>query len=334
MRRIADYLVAYVKDSAQAVSSSWDAFWFTPADPSLLGVLRVLTGLMLLYTHAVWGLVLPEFFGESGWLSEPLVRSLTDGQYNYSFWWLVPASGMWAAYWASMAILALFTLGLWTRVTSILAFLVTVSYIYRVPPATFGLDQINAMLTLYLAIGPSGKVLSLDRWLAVRSGRTPAGRPRPLASANLALRLINVHMCVVYFFAGISKLQGEAWWNGDAMWRAFANYEYQSADMTWLAWHPRIIELMTHTSVLWEISFAALVWRPRLRPIVLAFAVALHVGIGACLGMWTFGLIMLVGCASFLPTEAIGRLVEALVPARQRARTASEVVPAIASPVA
>ena len=30
-------------------------------------------------------------------------------------------------------------------------------------------------------------------------------------------------------------------------------------------------------------------------------AVVLHVGIGACLGMWTFGLIMLVGCAIFLP---------------------------------
>lgn len=334
MRQLIDSLVAYVKDSARAVGSSWEAFWFTPADPSLLGVLRVLTGLMLLYTHAVWGLVLPDFFGESGWLSEPLVRTLSDGQYNYSFWWLVPAGGMWPAYWASMAILALFTLGLWTRVTSVLAFLVTVSYIYRVPQATFGLDQINAMLTLYLAIGPSGKALSLDRWLAVRGGRIPAGRPRPLASANLAIRLINVHMCVIYFFAGISKLQGEAWWNGEAMWRAFANYEYQSADMTWLAWHPWILELMTHTSVLWEISFAALIWQPRLRPIVLVFAVALHVGIGACLGMWTFGLIMLVGCASFLPTEAIGRLVEAFVPARQRVQTAGEAVPAIASPTA
>ncbi|MHB1560642.1 MAG: DCC1-like thiol-disulfide oxidoreductase family protein, partial [Isosphaeraceae bacterium] len=120
MRRIADYLVAYVKDSAQAVSSSWESFWFTPADPSLLGVLRVLTGLMVLYTHAVWGLVLPEFFGDSGWLSEALVRNITTGQYAYSFWWLVPAGGMWPAYWASMAILALFTLGLWMRVTSVL----------------------------------------------------------------------------------------------------------------------------------------------------------------------------------------------------------------------
>ena len=112
-------------------------------------------------------------------------------------------------------------------------------------------------------------------------------------------------MCVIYFFAGISKLQGEAWWNGEAMWRAFANLEYQSLDMTWLAWHPWLLNLLTHVSVLWELSFCVLIWMPRLRPLVLAAAVATHLGIGAFLGMWTFGLIMLVGYMSFLPDEAV-----------------------------
>ena len=319
MRRLRGALVSYAEDSAQALAESWDAFWFTPADPTLLGLIRILTGLMLLYTHAVWGLVLPEFFGQGAWLNENLVRTLSEGDYTYSFWWLVPDGWMWPAYAISMVVLAAFTLGLWTRITSILAFLVTVSYANRVQAATFGLDQINAMLTLYLAIGPSGQALSLDRWLAVRRGRVAAARPAPSAGANLALRLINVHMCVIYFFAAISKLQGEAWWNGEAMWRAFANLEYQSIDMTWLAWHPRLLEFLTHVSVLWELSFCALIWRPRLRPLVLAGAVVLHVGIGACLGMWTFGLIMLVGCASFLPPEGVRRLMEGLARGRDRA---------------
>ena len=73
-------------------------------------------------------------------------------------------------------------------------------------------------------------------------------------------------MCVIYFFAGISKLQGEAWWDGEAMWRAFANLEYQSADMTWLAWHPWLVNLMTHARVLWELSFCVLIWLPPLAP--------------------------------------------------------------------
>ena len=137
-------------------------------------------------------------------------------------------------------------------------------------------------------------------------------------------------MCVIYFFAGASKLQGEAWWTGEAMWRAFANLEYQSADMTWLAWHPRLLDFATHVSVLWETSFCVLIWRPRLRPLMLAMAVMLHVGIGACLGMWTFGLIMLVGCASFLPNEGVRRLVAAWAPVRLGAKTA--VSPFLAAP--
>jgi len=123
-------------------------------------------------------------------------------------------------------------------------------------------------------------------------------------------------MCVIYLFAGISKLQGPSWWSGEAMWRAFANLEYQSLDMTWLAWHPWLINIMSHVSVAWEIAFCALIWKPLWRPIMLAIAVVLHVGIGACLGMWTFGLIMLVGCASFLPNEAVRGLVHGLMQRR------------------
>ena len=92
------------------------------------------------------------------------------------------------------------------------------------------------------------------------------------------------------------------------MWRAFANLEYQSLDMTWLAWHPWIVNVMTHVSVVWEISFCVLIWKPLWRPVVLAGAVLMHVGIGLCLGMWTFGLIMLVGCASFLSNESVRKL--------------------------
>lgn len=326
MRRVVGPVVRYVADSARALAAWWDAFWFTPADPTLLGVLRVLTGLMLLYTHAVWGLALRDFYGPNGWLSPTLMRTLQEGQYAYSFWWLVPSRWMWPAYAASMVVLALFTVGYRTRLTGILALAVAISFAYRAQESMFGLDQINVMLTLYLVIGGAGQALSVDRRLAARrSGphsHAPAPGPRPSAAANLGQRLIGVHMCVIYFFAGISKLQGNAWWNGDAMWGAFANLEYQSADMTWLAWHPWLINLATHLSVLWEMSFCVLVWGPRWRPLMLLGAVALHVGIGAFLGMWTFGLIMLVGCASFLPNDAVRGWVDSLLPRRPVPRAA------------
>jgi Vitamin K-dependent gamma-carboxylase len=321
MRRFLDPVVGYAARCRRALAGGWDAFWFTPADPTLLGLLRVLTGLMLLYTHAVWGLALDAFFGPTSWLNPGLVRALQADQYAYSFWWWVPAGWTWPAHAAALVLLALFALGLWTRVTSCLALVVAISYAHRVPAALFGLDQINVMLTLYLAIGPSGDALSVDRWRARRRRGAAAGPAAPSVGANLAQRLIQVHMCVIYSFAGISKLQGPAWWDGEAMWLALANLEYQTVDMTWLAWYPWLLNVATHVSVLWEISFCVLIWRPLWRPLVLAGAVALHVGIGAFLGMWTFGLIMLVGCASFLPNEAVRRLVASLAPVRAPERS-------------
>ncbi len=296
------HVARYFLETAQSVAADWNKFWYTPAKPNLLGLIRIMTGTMLIYTHAVWGLALRDFFSDSAWLSPAMMRRVQGSQFVYSFWYLVPDGWIWPAYAFSMIVFVLFTLGLFTRVTSILSFLATVSYANRVQPALFGLDQINIMLNLYLAIGPSGAAFSLDRWLAKRRSGVHAP-PAQSAGANLAIRLIQVHMCVIYFFAGISKLQGGSWWDGEAMWRAFANLEYQSLDMTWLAWHPWIVNAMSHASVLWEISFCVLIWQKRWRPLVLALAVVMHVGIGACLGMWTFGLIMLVGCASFLPND-------------------------------
>ncbi len=319
MNGLTNHVVGYFRQTAQSVATDWNRFWYTPADPTLLGLIRIMTGLMLIYTHAVWGLALGDFFTSTGWLTPSLVRDIQASQFTWSFWFLVGDAWIWPVYACSMVIFTLFTVGLFTRVTAVLALLTAISYANRVTPALFGLDQINIMLTLYLAIGPSGAALSLDRWLAQRRATKPSSPPAASAAANLAIRLMQVHMCVIYFFAGVSKLQGTAWWTGEAMWLAFANLEYQSRDMTWLASHPWLVNMMSHASVLWEISFAVLIWQKRWRPLVLALAVALHVGIGACLGMWTFGLIMLVGCASFLPNELFRKATVHSFRARPRA---------------
>jgi uncharacterized membrane protein YphA (DoxX/SURF4 family) len=304
MRGILSAVAGYPALLARRSAAGWNQFWFAPADPTLLGVIRFCTGLMLVYNHGVWGLALADFFGPDGWISPDLAELTQQTQTAYSFWWLVPPRYLWPAYVASMVVLLLFTIGFFTRVTSALALAVLISFAYRVPEATFGLDKTTAILSFYLAIGPSGAAFSVDHWLARRKQGAP---PRPHASsfANFTLRLIQVHMCIFYLFAGLAKLQGMSWWNGEAMWMTFANLEYQSVDMTWLAWHPWVIDFLTHISVALELTFCVLVWVPILRPLVLLGMVLLHVGIGACLGLWTFSLVMIVGCMSFLPTEGI-----------------------------
>ncbi len=148
----------YFMNVARTVERDWNAFWYTPADPTLLGVLRILTGLMLVYTHAVWGLALNDFFGPTSWLSPALVRSIEAGQYTYSFWFWVPhavdVAGVRAV---DGRLCVLHARGSGHESRRCWRF----SPRSRMPtacrPRLFGLDQINIMLTLYLAIGPSGQ---------------------------------------------------------------------------------------------------------------------------------------------------------------------------------
>ena len=65
-----------------------------------------------------------------------------------------------------MLILALFAIGLLTRIASIRALVVVISFVNGQTEALFGVDNINLVVTFYLAIGPSREALSLDRFLA------------------------------------------------------------------------------------------------------------------------------------------------------------------------
>jgi len=296
-------LFSSVKRWPSDVWNGWSRFWFTPTDPATLSLIRLLGGSMLFYTHLVWSLELEAFFGPNSWISHDGAGGLRDaGSYAWSyFWWIDSPTVLWAAHIAALIVFAMLALGLFTRVVSVLAFIATLSYAGRVPGALFGLDQINLLLAMYLMLGPSGAYYSLDRFLRRRRLGGAADVPAPSVSANIAIRLIQLHMCIIYLFAGMSKLTGETWWNGTAMWLAMANLEYQSLDMTWLSRWPRLINFMTHLTVFWELYYCALIWPRRLRPIMLLLAVPLHLGIALCLGMVTFGLVMLIANLAFVP---------------------------------
>ena len=49
--------------------------------------------------------------------------------------------------------------------------------------------------------------------------------------------------------AGLAKLQGQAWWNGTAIWGTLAAGEFRLFDLTWLAAYPLAPELLTHAGL-------------------------------------------------------------------------------------
>lgn len=267
----------------------WIDFWFRPEDTFTLGLMRLLTGAMLTYNLLVWGLDLQTFFGSNGVQPLDVIRDFHGGR-SVSFLFYVPDEWLPTVHWSCVVVAAMFCLGIGTRVTSVLAWMITISYSQRVPVANFGLDQILGLLCMYLAIGPSGDSLSIDAWF--RHRHVPLLPRPPKASARMTLRLIQIHVCVIYFWAGFAKLKGDSWWTGEALWQVIANQEYQTLDLTWMASVPWLPYLIAHVTVAWEVFFCVLIWVPALRPLMLLMGTLMHVGIGAFLGMWTFGLIM------------------------------------------
>jgi len=301
-------LITYLRELTRAAVEGWNRFFFAPSDPATVGLVRLLAGSMMFYTHLVWTLALDDFFGTHAWVTP---ASAADGvglqsRFAWSYFWDVPSSGaLWMLHIATLVIMAMYALGLFTRVTTGLSWLAAIAYANRTPGALFGLDQINTMLAMYLTLAPAGEAFSLDRWLKAHRAGGLLPKSQPSVSANLAARLIQLHMCVIYFFAGLSKLQGNTWWDGSALWWGFANYEYQSLDMTWMAGAPLLVAMLTTITVYWELSFCVLVWPRILRPLVLFMAIPLHLGIGVCLGMMTFGLVMLIALVSFIPPDVV-----------------------------
>ena len=299
---------------AKQWADAWNTFWFRPSLPHTLAVIRILTGLMVLYTLAVWtinfdgfigGQLLPESYRAN------LYRGTAEAAMAWSHFDWLPQSLQMPAHFVGMLAVVCFILGWQTRIFAWVTALLVISYSNRATGALFGLDQILAFLTLYLAIGNCGGAFSID---SLRSrNKKSANDDLQVSSINtIATRLMQIHLCVVYLFAGLGKCQGDTWWNGEAIWGALASYEYQTVDMTFMANHMGLVAVITLMTLAWEVSYAALIWPKLTRPIMLVLAIPMHLGIGFCMGMMTFGLIMLIANIAFIPprwfrrTEGLG----------------------------
>lgn len=292
---------------------AWNRFWFRPTDPATLSLIRLLAGAMLFYTHLVWSLGLQAFLGQEGWLPVEYIQRLQDHQWSVwsVFFWIKPVWLLWTVHILALLVFLCLMLGLFSRTVAVVGFLFAVSYAHRVSPgAFFGLDKVNCMLALYLMLGPCGARYSLDSVRRLRRGDT-AGVAES-TSANLAVRLIQIHLCIIYLFSGLAKFMGENWQAGTAVWWAVANQEYQSIDMTWLANWPVLVALATHVTVFWELFYCALIWNRFTRPLMLWLAVFIHGGIALFMGMITFGTAMLIANLAFISPATVRRWVDPL----------------------
>jgi hypothetical protein len=308
--RLLKEIAAYIVDLGRSAVLGWERFFFSPADPIVVGLLRILLGTLLFWSIAILGMDLHDYVGSDGWISPEAVREYLheNAPGAWSLWLFVPDRWSTLAWLGCLVCVALFTVGYASRVTALLAWAVALSTVRRAPAALFGFDYMLTTWTFYLAaFGASGQALSVDRLLQDRGTRSTGlnrveadPRPRNSTSANLTIRMIQLHLCLIYGSAGLSKLMAVEWWNGTALEMIMLTPEFRRFDLVWLAAYPFLLNLATHFGLFLEISYPVFIWVPKLRPLVIVSTALLHLGIDLILGLTEFGATMIAANLVFV----------------------------------
>lgn len=300
----------YATDLSTGIGAAWNRFWFTPTDALPLGVLRIGTGLLGLYYLGSHTADLVRWFGPHGLLPVETVREVASGMGRQTIWRLsylnytdVPAL-LWTLHALGIVMLLAMTLGLLTRVTTVLSLVVVLSYVHRAPMITGQLEPILTMLLCYLCIGPAGRCLSLDRLLfgGKLSRRDSSSNTSWLA--NLSLRLIQVHVVGFYLMMGLTKLAGATWWEGTAVWAiVVAHADSRIVDLTALRRVPYLIDILTHCIVFFEIMFGLFIWNRLARPLLLLVAIPIWLLLAILTSNFALCGAMLIANLAFVPAD-------------------------------
>lgn len=181
------------------------------------------------------------------------------------------------------------TLGWQTRLAALLAWLAHSALENSGAASSYGADQFAHIFLFYCVVMPVGHSLSLDAALR----KSPYV---PTSSARVFQRLLQIHLCIIYFSSGLSKARGPQWWNGDAIWRSLMQEQFHlnSVNVSWLASYPWMAVGLGWTVLILEMAYPIFIWPRRTRKRWLLAIVLLHIGIGIFMGLWLFAWVMIV----------------------------------------
>jgi uncharacterized membrane protein YphA (DoxX/SURF4 family) len=282
-------------------------FLFAPQSSVWLTILRKGLGLQVLCygisLRADWIEVLSR--ENQGLIRRDLTEAMLSAQSPFipRVGWLVDAGAyfglseravLWSVWLLLMVAALLVIVGLFCRISSVVLWLLYVCTAKSAELLSYGVDNFTIIGLFYLAIAPLPDSSSLDaRWRGIR--------PPSAALHGLHRRVLQFHMCIIYFFGGISKCAGHGWWNGVSLWRALTRAPFDLIPPEVLIRMAFVLPLFGILVCVMEATYPIFIWPIKSRPVWFASIIGMHVAIGIAMGMYLFALIMVV-----LNTAAFG----------------------------
>ncbi len=281
-----------------------DGWWFGPVDARAVGLMRLLLGLLLVWSHLALYPELEHILGPDAYVSvEALTRGYTATRWSF---YDAPALPLPVLHGLATVPLVLFALGLGGRWMGALALVVQVAVHHGNGWMQHGGDRLLRLWTLSLLTVPCTAALSLDAWLLPRVRR--------LTVPATAHRLIQLQLCLMYVATGLAKAPGRTWQRGEAVYYAMSSGNFQRAPglvepLLASSAGQLVLQLGTWVTLAWELAFPLLVlWWPT-RLAALGLGVLVHGGIAATMMVGTFSFAAVWAYLAFLDPDRLGRVV-------------------------
>jgi predicted DCC family thiol-disulfide oxidoreductase YuxK len=290
------------------IKRAWNKFFFEPESPLPIAVYRVVLGFVLLANYALMYPDIEVWFGQRGVLSPENGIKISGGS-GLNLIKFLPHTDTWTYFFFGFACFAAFLLmiGLFTRISAITVFLTLVSLHHRNALILNSGDSFLRIASFFIIFSPAGAAFSIDRLIRIARGKE-SGPPK--AQAPWAMRLIQIQLAFVYFYAFVWKAMGPMWLSGTAVYYTSRLMEFWRFPVPYIFEHMWTIKLWTWSTLLIEFSLGVLVWIKEFRYWVLLAGVLLHAGIDYSMNIPLFGLIMCGAYITFVEPAHLKRFWE------------------------
>jgi hypothetical protein len=191
--------------------------------------------------------------------------------------------------------------GLFCRPAAIIAWFLHLCVAESGGLLAYGADNFMTTALFYLMLSPLPDRYSFDRWVV----QTKPKNPQLLGFWR---RVLQVHLCFVYFIGGLAKCLGSGWWNGSNLWHSLIRPPFNLVSPDILVRFKYALPVLGISICLIEVSYPICIWLKKTRLVWLICILAMHAAIGLMMGLYLFALVMIVmNLAAFgfiIPTPA------------------------------
>lgn len=286
----------------------WHRFFHEERSPRVLGLFRIALGIILISNCLSLYPVLDIFYGLQGIV--PL-NTASSGWGFLNLFVVLPRDEITpVVLWTSLLIFSLsLTLGLWSRFSAFMTFLLMASFHHRNIHVLNSGDTLMRLFAFFMIFAPMGSALSVDRLIRILKGREEVSPP--LVSV-WGLRLLQFQFTWVYFCSTVFKLRGEEWLNGSALPTVMKIPEFQRLFSFLIAQETPLTRALTWGSLLIEGLLGTLIWVPALRLPIVIVGTLFHLCIDQLMFIPLFEWIMITGLILFIDDRIIQTLLDRL----------------------